>query len=145
MIPVTRIVKRMWLLLAVVAVAVVAGLGIYRLHRIFGVHEHPVVKVKADDDVPQFNPKRVTYEVFGPAPTAKIALLDPEARVQRIDSTPLPWSQTVTTTLPAVSVNVMAQSSGDTIGCRILVNDAVKDEKIAAGPRALAFCQVTSG
>ncbi|WP_369797340.1 MmpS family transport accessory protein [Mycobacterium sp. 012931] len=41
MIPVTSVVRRMWLLLAVMGVALVAGLGIYRLHRVFGVHEQP--------------------------------------------------------------------------------------------------------
>lgn len=66
MISVSGAVKRMWLLLAIVVVAVVGGLGIYRLHSIFGVHEQPTVMVKPDFDVPLFNPKRVTYEVFGP-------------------------------------------------------------------------------
>lgn len=109
MISVSGAVKRMWLLLAIVVVAVVGGLGIYRLHSIFGVHEQPTVMVKPDFDVPLFNPKRVTYEVFGPAKTAKIAYLDPDARVHRLDSVSLPWSVTVETTLPAVSVNLMAR------------------------------------
>lgn len=128
MISVSGAVKRMWLLLAIVVVAVVGGLGIYRLHSIFGVHEQPTVMVKPDFDVPLFNPKRVTYEVFGPAKTAKIAYLDPDARVHRLDSVSLPWSVTVETTLPAVSVNLMAQSNADVISCRIIVNGAVKDE-----------------
>ncbi len=144
MIPVSGVVRRVWLLLAVVVVAVVGGLGIYRLHRIFGVHQQPTVMVKPDLDVPQFNPKRVTYEVFGPAKTAKISYLDPDARVQRLESVPLPWSVTVTTTLPAVSVNLMAQSSSDVLSCRIIVNGVVKDERSITGPRALTFCQVSS-
>lgn len=45
MISVSGAVKRMWLLLAIVVVAVVGGLGIYRLHSIFGVHEQPTVMV----------------------------------------------------------------------------------------------------
>lgn len=77
MISVSGAVKRMWLLLAIVVVAVVGGLGIYRLHSIFGVHEQPTVMVKPDFDVPLFNPKRVTYEVFGPAKTAKDRLPGP--------------------------------------------------------------------
>lgn len=51
MISVSGAVKRMWLLLAIVVVAVVGGLGIYRLHSIFGVHEQPTVMVKPDFDV----------------------------------------------------------------------------------------------
>ncbi|KZS59437.1 hypothetical protein A4G26_11925 [Mycobacterium kansasii] len=143
--PVTTVVKRMWLLLAVSAVAIVAALGIYRLHRVFGAYEHPAVMAKADiDDVPLFNPKQVIYEVFGPASTARIAYLDPDAHVLQLPEVPLPWSQTVTTTLPAVSVNVMAQSAADTIGCRIIVNGTVKDERSVTRPKALTFCQVTS-
>src|ERR1700680_1769494 len=105
MISVTRVVKRMWLLLAVITVASVAAFGIYRLHSMFGVHGPPVVRVKADRDIPLFDPKSVTYEVFGPAATAKIAYLDPDARVQRLEDMALPWSQTVTTTLTSVTVN----------------------------------------
>jgi len=142
--PITRVLRRTWLLLAVFFVALVATLGIYRLHSMLGVHPLPPVRVAADDDVPQFAPKRVTYEVFGPAPTGKIAYLDPDARVQRLESVPLPWSQTITTPLPSVTVNLLAQSNSDMIGCRIVVNDAVKDERSETGPKALTFCQVTS-
>ncbi|SOJ53234.1 putative transport accessory protein MmpS2 [Mycobacterium simulans] len=144
MIRVTGIVKRIWLLLAIVAVTVVAGSTIYRLHRIFGVHEQPVARVKADDDAPQFNPKIVTYEVFGAAPTAKISFLDPDARVKKLDGVPLPWSETFSTPLPAVSVNLLAQSNGDVLSCRILVNGVVKDEKTETGLKALTVCQVTA-
>ncbi|SOX52436.1 transport accessory protein MmpS [Mycobacterium ahvazicum] len=142
---VTTVVKRMWLLLAVIAIAGVAALGIYRLHSMFGVHGHPVVRVKADLDEPVFDPKQVTYEVFGPAPTAKIAYLDPDARVQRLENIPLPWSQTVSTTLTSVTVNLLAQSSGGVIGCRIKVNGTTKDERSEPGPKALTFCQVNAG
>lgn len=142
---VTRAVKRMWLLLAVIAIVGVAAFGIYRLHSMFGVHGHPVVRVKADLEDPLFDPKRVTYEVFGPAATARIAYLDPDARVQRLENIPLPWSQTLTTTLTSVTVNLLAQSDGGEIGCRIMVNGATKDERSETGPKALTFCQVNAG
>ncbi|WP_205876641.1 MmpS family transport accessory protein [Mycobacterium camsae] len=141
---ITRVLRRTWLLLAVLIVVVVAALGIYRLHTMLRVQSLPPIRIAADDDLPQFAPKRVTYEVFGPAPTAKIAYLDPDARVQRLADTPLPWSQTVETPLPAVTVNLLAQSGSDQIGCRILVNGTVKDERSETGPKALTFCQVTS-
>lgn len=145
MVSITRVVKRMWLLLAIVTIASVASLGIYRLHSMFGVHGHPVVRVKADLEDPIFDAKRVTYEVFGPAPTAKIAYLDPDAHVQRIENIPLPWSQTVETTLTSVTVNLLAQSSGNEIGCRILVNGKIQNERSETGPKALTFCQVNAG
>ncbi|MGV7507409.1 MmpS family transport accessory protein, partial [Mycobacterium kansasii] len=34
--------------------------------------------------------------------------------------------------------------NSDMIGCRIVVNDAVKDERSETGPKALTFCQVMS-
>lgn len=142
--PVSRVVRRMWLLLAVLAVALVAALGIYRLHRVLGPHDLPVVRVRADQDAVPFDPKRVTYEVFGPAPTARIAFLTPDARVRRLEETPLPWSQTMTTALPAITVNLLAQSSSDVIGCRIIVNGVVKDERSETRPKALTFCEVSS-
>lgn len=145
MAPITRVVKRVWLLLAVVTIASVASLGIYRLHSMFGVHGHPVVRVKADLEDPLFDPKNVTYEVFGPATTAKIAYLDPDAHVQRLENIPLPWSQTVTTTLTSVSVNLLAQSNAGLIGCRIKINGTTKDERSETGPKALTFCQVFAG
>lgn len=135
----------MWLLLAVITIAGIAGFGIYRLQSMFGVHGHPVVSGHAHHNDPQFNPKRVTYEVFGAATTAKIAYLDPEARVKRLQDIPLPWSQTVTTTLTSVTVNILAQSGGSVIGCRIAVNGETKDERSETGPKALTFCQVTAG
>ena len=141
---ITRAVKRGWLLLAVIAVAIVAGSTIYRLHRIFGAHDLPVVRMKADDDFPQFNPKHVTYEVFGPAPTARITYLDPDAKVQKLENIPLPWSTTISTTLSSVTVNLLAQSNGDVIGCRILVNGTVKDEQSEHGLKALTICQVSA-
>jgi hypothetical protein len=43
-----------------------------------------------------------------------------------------------------VSVNVVAQGDSDQIGCRIIVNDVVKDERSADGVRAQTFCIVKS-
>ena len=52
----------------------------------------------------------MTLEVFGPPGTvATINYLDVDAQPQRVDDTTLPWSYNVTTTDPAVFVNVMAQ------------------------------------
>jgi hypothetical protein len=141
---VTSFAKRAWLLLAVVAVAAVAGLGIYRLHGIFGVRHEPSVVSAGADQVPAFNPKRVTYEVFGPASFAKIAFVDPDDRLQRLDETTLPWSHSVTTTMRSVSVNVMAESAADLITCRIIVNGEVKEMRSKTGPGALTYCVVTA-
>jgi hypothetical protein len=41
-------------------------------------------------------------------------------------------------------VNVVAQTDGDQIGCQIIVNDVVKDERSITGVNAETFCIVKS-
>ena len=57
---------------------------------------------------------------------------------------PLPWSLTLTTTAPAASPNIVAQSDGDSITCRITVDGVVKDERTSDGVNAQTFCLVKS-
>lgn len=38
--------------------------------------------------------------------------------------------------------NISAQGNTDSIGCRILVGDEVKDEKVRTGVSAFTFCQL---
>ncbi len=64
----------MWLLLAIVVVAVV-GVYIYRLHRSSVFTSNPL-SWSSLIDVLLATPKRVTYEVFGPA-IARSPYLDP--------------------------------------------------------------------
>jgi hypothetical protein len=40
--------------------------------------------------------------------------------------------------------NIVAQSDGDYIGCRITVDNEVKDEKTNNGVHAMTFCMVKS-
>jgi hypothetical protein len=135
---------RVWIPLAIVAVVAVAGFAVYRLHAIFGVHGHPAAMVGVDDVKP-FNPKQVRLEVFGPAgATADINYLDVNAVPQRIDDTPLPWSYSVSTVAPAVSVNVVAQADSQVIGCRITVNGDIKDQRTVVGVHPQTFCLVKS-
>ena len=63
------------------------------------------------------------------------------------DETPAPSTSGTTepTTEPAVVGNVVAQGDGDTIGCRIIVNGEVKDERTVNTPAAYTFCLDKSG
>jgi hypothetical protein len=93
----------------------------------------------------QFNPKRVLYEIFGPAGTvADINYLDENAQPHRLDAVTLPWSLILVTTLTAVAANVVAQGDSDTIGCRITVNGDVRDERSVDALHAQTFCLVKS-
>lgn len=93
------------------------------------------------NDIKPFNPKQVTLEVFGaPGTVATINYLDVDATPRQVLDTTLPWSYTITTTLPAVFANVVAQGDSNSIGCRITVNGVVKDERIVNEVRAYTFC-----
>ena len=134
--------------MALVAVAVVAlaGFAVYRLHGIFGSHVSTSAASGVSNEIVPFNPKQVIYEVFGaPGATATINYQDVHAAPQRVDDAPLPWSYTITTTDPAVIANLVAQGDGSTLGCRIIVNGAVKDERIVNEVNAYTFCLDKSG
>ena len=93
-----------------------------------------------------FNPKHVVLEVFGPPGTvATVTYLDVDAQPQHADDVTLPWTYDATTTLPAVVVNVQAQGDSDSIGCRIKIDDAVKDERSVNTMNAYTYCLDKSG
>ena len=143
-IPVTRVLKRAWIPLVLVVVFAVSGLGVVRLHKIFASQDLNA-NAGAGIKIVQFNPKIVIYDVFGPAgSTAKIDYFDADANTHEIDAAPLPWSITISTTLPAVSANIMAQADSDQIGCRITVDGTVREEKSSDGHNAQTFCLVKS-
>ena len=132
-------------MVAVLVVAVV-GFAIYRLHGIFGSHYDPSANRGLSNQIVPFNPKQVVLEVFGaPGAVATINYLDVNAQPQRADNVPLPWAYDTTTTQPAVFVNVQAQGDGDTLGCRIIVNGEVKDERTVNKFKAYTFCLDKSG
>ena len=133
------------LIVAVVVVAV-AGYAVYRLHGIFGSdHDTSTAEALSDEIIP-FNPKHVVLEVFGPPGTvATINYLDVNAQPQRAENVALPWRYDITTTQTAVLVNVMAQGDSDSLGCRIVIDDVVKDERQVNTMNAYTFCLDKSG
>lgn len=140
-----RLIHR-WTFLVAVAVIAVAGFSVYRLHGIFASHDVTSTPSGSDNDIVPFNPKHVVLEVFGPPGTvATITYLDINAQPQRADAVTLPWAYDTTTTQPAVFVNVAAQGNSDSIGCRIKIDDAVKDERSANTLNAYTFCLDKSG
>ncbi|KUH69804.1 hypothetical protein AU184_08730 [Mycolicibacterium novocastrense] len=142
-IPVGRALKRVWIPLVLVVVVAISGLVVSRLHNVFA-SEDLNANAGAGIEIVQFNPKVLVYDVFGPrGTTAQISYFDAEAQVHLVNA-PLPWSVTLSTTLPAVSANLMAQGNSDEIGCRITVNGTVLQEKSASGIDAQTFCLVKS-
>jgi Mycobacterium membrane protein len=132
-------------LIAVIVVGI-TGFAIYRLHGIFGSHDTTSANSGLANEIVPFNPKQVVLEVFGaPGATATINYLDVNAQPQQVKDAPLPWSFTITTTEPAVVANVVAQGNGATLGCRIIVNGEVKDQRTVNKVDAYTFCLDKSG
>jgi Mycobacterium membrane protein len=141
-----RLLKRRWMVLVAVVVVALVAFGVHRLHGIFGSHYTTKAGTGLANDSAPFNPKHVVLEVFGPPGTvASINYLDVHAQPQRVDNAPLPWSYDVTTTDPAVFVNVMAQGDSDSLGCRITIDGVVKDERTVNKLNAYTFCLDKSG
>jgi hypothetical protein len=135
-----------WMVLVAVVVLAVAGFAVYRLHGIFASQDVTSTHSGSGNDIVPFNPKHVVLEVFGPPGTvATITYLDVNAQPQRADAVTLPWAYDTTTTQPAVFVNVQAQGNSDSIGCRIKIDDAVKDERTVNTQNAFTYCLDKSG
>ncbi|MBB3748895.1 hypothetical protein FHT44_001356 [Mycolicibacterium sp. BK634] len=144
--PIGALARRSWMLLVAIAVVVTAGFAVSRLHGLFGAHDVTSTPSGSGNDIVPFNPKRVVMEVFGPPGTvATITYTDVNAQPQRADSVSLPWSYDTTTTQPAVFVNVSAQGDGDSLGCRIKIDDVVKDERTVNTLNAFTYCLDKSG
>ncbi|WP_110917979.1 MmpS family transport accessory protein [Mycolicibacterium septicum] len=140
-----RLVRR-WMYLVAVVVIALAGFVVFRLHGIFASQDVTATPSGSGSDIVPFNPKHVVLEVFGPPGTvATITYMDVNAQPQRADAVTLPWTYDTTTTQPAVAVNVSAQGNGDSIGCRIKIDDVVKDERTVNTLNAFTYCLDKSG
>jgi Mycobacterium membrane protein len=141
-----RRLSRRWMVLVAIVVIAVAGFAVYRLHGIFASQDVTSTPSGSGNDIVPFNPKHVVLEVFGPPGTvATITYMDVNAQPQRADAVTLPWAYDANTTQPAVAVNVTAQGDSDWIGCRIKIDDVVKDERSVNKVNALTYCLDKSG
>lgn len=135
--------KRVWVPLVVVAAAGLGGLAVDQLRGVFGSDEIFSASGSSAEPLEPSHLKRVTYEVYGPSDTTgSVSYLDKNAQPEQANFSSLPWTFTITTTVPAVIANVVAQGNSDNIGCRITVNGEVKDERSSAGHHAQTACLV---
>jgi hypothetical protein len=134
------------MLVVTVVVIALAGFMVYRLHGVFASQDVTSTPRGISDDDAPFDPKHVVIEVFGPPDTqATITYLDVDAQPQRVDAVTLPWAYDTTTSKPAVFVTVTAQGTNDWIGCRIKIDNEVKDERTANTLHAFTYCLDKSG
>jgi hypothetical protein len=141
----SRLLRR-WMFLVAALVVVIAGFAVYRLNGIFGSKDVTSTPNAAANEIVPFNPKHVVMEVFGaPGTVATITYLDVNAQPQHVNDATLPWAYDTTTTQPAVFVNVQAQGDSNSIGCRIKIDDVVKDERTVDTLNAFTYCLDKSG
>jgi hypothetical protein len=136
---------RMWIPLLIVAVLTAGGFTVSRLHGVFGSEKRQSYADTRVKDSKPFNPKHLKYEVFGaPGTVADISYFDVNADPQHVNAVTLPWSMDLSTTLPSIVGNVVAQGNTDTIGCRIIVDGTVKSEKVSHEVNAFTYCVLTA-
>jgi MmpS family membrane protein len=139
-----RFAKRIWVLLVILLVVVIGVFVVDRFRGFFGQTVLTKPGAGLVNDPEPFNPKVVKYEIFGDGSAATINYLDLDAQPQKALNATLPWELTLTTTAPAASPNIIAQSDGGTISCRISVDGVIKDERTTDGVNAQTFCLVKS-
>ena len=140
-----NVLKRVWIPLVIVVVVAVASFTVMRVRTFFGTGPGYVsTENSASDESEPFDPKVVKYEIWGSGATANINYMDLDAKPQRVDNAPLPWTLTLSTTAPSVFPTISAQGDGDSLSCRITVDDEVKDERTVDGVGAHTYCLVKS-
>ncbi|OBG46281.1 hypothetical protein A5672_08395 [Mycobacterium alsense] len=138
--------KRAWVPLVVVVAVALGGIAVIRLRGVFGSDAIFTATGSSAEPLEPSHLKRVAYEVYGPGDTAgSVSYLDTNAQPEQANFTSLPWTLTITTTVPAVIASVVAQGNSDNIGCRITVNGELKDERSTAGRHAQTSCLVKAG
>jgi hypothetical protein len=142
--PTTRtVLARAWLPLVIVVALAIGALGMWKVHQ--SSAPGPVLAVNPPQAPEEFTPKRLTYELFGDIGSGGLLdYIDIDGHPHEIQLTDLPWSHTETTTLTVVSGSISAQVHGGQVGCRMLVNDVVRDEQSATRQDADVTCRVKS-
>lgn len=135
------VVKRVWLPALVVFAIAIGGFAVANLRSVFG-SDGAVVTPVGSDTADKFNPKVVVYEVFGTGATAVINYTDLEGLPQKTGEVPLPWTLRLESTAPSVQPKLLVQGNGQSIGCRVIVDDEIKDERTAEGVNAATYCLV---
>lgn len=136
---------RTWIPLVILVVVIVGGFTVHRIRGFFGSENRPSYSDTNLENNKPFNPKHLTYEIFGPPGTvADISYFDVNSEPQRVDGAVLPWSLHITTNDAAVMGNIVAQGNSDSIGCRITVDGKVRAERVSNEVNAYTYCLVKS-
>jgi hypothetical protein len=136
------VMRRVWIPLLILMVIGGGSLTVSRLHGVFGSEQPPLYADGQSRDTTRFDPKQLTYEIFGPPGTlATISYFDADADPQRVTGARLPWSLTFATTSATSVESIAAQGDSDSIGCRILLDGVVKAEHTSHEVGAFVSCR----
>jgi hypothetical protein len=139
------VLRRVWIPLLVLVVIGAGGFTVSRLHGIFGSEKRPSYADTKINDTKPFNPKHLTYEVFGPPGTvATIGYFDVDGEPHHVEGASLPWSLQFEITKATAIGSILAQGDSNSIGCRIIVDDEVKAERISNQVNAFTSCLLKS-
>jgi hypothetical protein len=135
------VLRRLWIPLLIVVVVLAGGFTVWRLHGVFGSDTRLAYADTETEERKPYNPKELVYEVFGPPGTvASISYFDVDAEPQYVEGVSLPWTLKFEMTEATATANIVAQGDTDSIGCRIKVDDEVKEENTRYGVSAFTFC-----
>jgi hypothetical protein len=127
-----RALKKLWIPLVILVVIAAGGITVSRLHGIFGSEKPSSYGDTAQEDTKAFNPKHMRYEIFGPPGTvADISYFDEHANPVHVSGVTLPWALEFPISAAAGVGSIAAEGDSETLGCRILIDGVLKDEKIA--------------
>jgi hypothetical protein len=136
-----RLLRRLWIPLLVLVVVGAGAFTVSRLHGIFGSEKRPAYADTKVNDTKPFDPKRLTYEVFGaPGTVANISYFDEDSEPTYVKGASLPWSLRFDIGETSAVGSILAQGDSGSIGCRILVDDEVKTEKVSNEYNAFTSC-----
>lgn len=135
--------SRVWLPLVAVIALGIGALLMSKVHQMSA--PGPVLTVDPPQAPEQFNPKKLAYEVYGDLGGGGILdYIDLDGHPHKVDLESLPWTHEETTMLTVVSGSISVQVRGGYVGCRILVNGVVRNERSDAHPNADITCRVKS-
>lgn len=135
--------KRLWIPLLALVVIAVGGFTVSRLHGIFGKEQRTTYADTRAVDSRPYDPKVMVYEVWGtPGSVANISYFDEETEPRYIKDVPLPWRMEFDMGTQTATGSIMAQGTGDSIGCRITVDGEVKAEKVSYQVNAFTSCML---
>lgn len=137
--------SKLWLpAVALVMIAIIAY-GVNKVRHSSDAISYPPVTSSIPATVVQINPKNITYEVFGDlGGGGKVVYADLNSNPVEVRLTSLPWSYSATTMSSSATLSLVTQVDGSSLGCRIIVDGVVRDEKYVSHEGAAVACTVTA-